>query len=124
MAIVLSLGFVTTLLLHNGHQTPIDLVKELKPTIQLPAFSGLQERFLRRQTFEVQGRAWVLADHPVVTDFRPEELAPVGESRGYAIVANKTRGLPGLSAKPGAYDRPYLDLGRGRFLPLRWRQRP
>jgi hypothetical protein len=124
MAVVLAAGVATTLLLHNGHQTPIDLVKELRPTIQLPALSGVQLRFLRTQAFVVQGREWALADHPPVTDFSADEMVPIGESRGYPIMANRARGLQSLSAKAGPYDRPYLDLGRQRYMPLRWRQRP
>lgn len=123
MIAVLTAGLITTWTASTGHMAPIDFVREFSG-IQAPALQGIKLAFVRHQTFQVEGRAWRLADRTPVSDFAPDELVVIGESRGFTIVANRTRGLADLSLHPSAFDRPYLALGHGRYAPLRWRSVP
>jgi hypothetical protein len=123
MASIMAAGIGTTMLLDSGKMVPSDAFGAAEDRVAA-TFASLQQTYLKTQSFNVNGKDWVLAAHPPVEDFQPDEMAPAGAFAGWNLVVNKVRGLSALSQKPSGYDRLYLDLGHGRYAPLRWRHVP
>lgn len=127
MAVVLAAGLVTTFLAGNGTQRPADLAAELAPAASqtlLQAKAAAEPAAAPpRRVFEVEGRAWIVADHPPVTAFTAAEMVEVATVEGRTLMANRRRGLAALG-EPAAFDRLYLKLAPGRYAPLRWRDVP
>lgn len=123
MAGVLGAGIGATLLTDSGQLAPTEAVEVATPQLGA-AFEYLQHAYLRTQTFTLGSQEWVLAAHPVVTHFAPEEMLPAGLSGGWTLCVNTHRGLSALSHKPTGYDRLYVDLGQARYAPLRWKRVP
>src|SRR5207253_143215 len=113
-----------------AHNLKQEVVQQVVPLARLQLDHLVDARVQARAdkaaklTFDVEGHVWVMASHPAVTDFKPEELQFREEIDGWTLVANKLRGLPDLNAKAHAYDRLYLDLGSSRYAPMRWRDVP
>lgn len=134
MAAVLAAGILTTLFVGNGTQRPAELAAELTPAAgetlaeikeaATAAKAALAHQALSRRSFEVEGRAWILADHPPVTAFARAEMVPVATVDGAPLFANRRRGLAALGTPAKAFDRLYLELAPGRYAPLRWRDVP
>lgn len=120
IALVLAAGIATTVLVENGTQTPAAIAEAAAPWVTAN-MNAAQVAYARTQTFHVKNIAWVLADHPPITDFQPQELVPMGQVNGWNLVANKSRGITALGASAKAYDRLYVDLGQARYGALRWR---
>ncbi|MFN3429775.1 MAG: hypothetical protein ACK46X_07460 [Candidatus Sericytochromatia bacterium] len=122
MAAILGLGIASTFLFEAGKMAPNDAVEAAAPRLGA-AFETAQGAYLAWQRFSVNGKEWVAASHPVAT-FDPAEMVPAGSSGGWNLMANRYRGLAALSRKPSGYDRLYVELGAGRYAPLRWRHVP
>lgn len=123
IALVLAAGIATTVLVENGNQTPAAIAEATVPWLT-ESWHAAGVTVARTQTYQVDKTVWVMADHPPITDFTPEELVAIGRSNGWNLVANKTRGVPTLNASAKAYDRLYVELGQGRYGALRWRDVP
>jgi hypothetical protein len=123
IALVLVAGIATTVLVDNGTKTPVAVAEDTVPWVTAN-WNAAQAAFARTQTYEVKGKAWVLADHSPITDFQPYEMVPMGEANGWTLVANKVRGVTTLSASAKAYDRLYVEFGHNRYGALRWRDVP
>lgn len=123
MAGIMAAGIGTTLLLDSGKMAPQTALEAAGEQVDA-TFAALQETYLKTQSFTVNGKEWVPADHRPVDRFAPEEMAPAGDVGRYHLVVNTVRGLPELSQKPSRYDRLYVDLGHHRYQPLRWRHVP
>lgn len=133
MALVLAAGLVTTFVVGNGTKRPAELVAEVRPVAAeslaavreqaAETIEGARLTALRRRSFEVEGRAWVIADHPPVESFPASEMRFVTTVDGHRLLANSRRGLAALgTAAP--FDRLYLELASGRYAPMRWRDVP
>lgn len=122
MAAILGLGIATTFLFEAGKMAPSVAVEAAGPKMGA-AYEWAQGTYLAWQRFGVNGKEWVVASHPIAS-FDPAEMVPAGQSGGWNLMANKYRGLPALSRKPSGYDRLYVELGAGRYAPLRWRHVP
>jgi hypothetical protein len=123
MAAILAAGIATTFFLDAGKMATTEVVEAAAPRLGA-AFETLQLTYLKTQTLTMNGKDWVLAAHPAVYHFLPEEMATTGQAHGWNLVVNTSRGLPALSRKPSGYDRLYVDLGNHRYAPLRWRHVP
>jgi hypothetical protein len=138
MAVVLAVGVGVTFAFEWARKPPQEVAHAFKQEVVqevVPLAHRQLDRLIEtriesrmqqaaRRAFDVEGRTWVLASHPIVTDFKPEEMQFREEIDGWTLVANKLRGLPDMNPKAHAYDRLYLELGNARYAPMRWRDVP
>jgi hypothetical protein len=131
MALILAAGVLVTVLVDGARKPATQMARELEQEVLPLAVERLKplvdartlaiEAKASRMAFDVAGRAWILAAHPPITDFKPEEIQFQEEIDGWTLVANKVRGVPALNANAHAYDRLYLQTAPNRYAALRWR---
>jgi hypothetical protein len=120
IAVLIALGVATPVFVNNSDKIPLPALSGLRPAV-VKMFPGLQAKWLQSKTYEVNGRAWVLASMTPVTDFNELDMVPIQLSGHHRIFTNKARGWDGQS-RP--YDRLYLEIEPHVYAALRWRDVP